>query len=88
MIDIVTPQRFYQFDIKNKNNNLQTVIDLKVIIQILLDKNACYDKDILVINTNAPQPPITIDIDKNEVAEEMYSKLVTAWTTYKLATER
>ena len=88
MIDIVTPQRFYQFNIKNKDNNLQTVIDLKVISQILLDKNIRCDKDAIVINTTAPQPPITIDIDKNEVAEEIYYKLVKAWTTYKLATER
>ena len=88
MIDIVTPQRFYQFDINNKDNNIQTVIDLKMINQILLDKNVCCDRVLLVINTNSSQPPITIDIDKNEVADEIYYKLVKTWTTYKLATER
>lgn len=88
MIDIVTPQRFYQFSFRNMNSDISTIIDLKIITQISLCKDNNCKENRLIINTSSPEPPIRIDIDENASSDEMYSKLVTAWTTYKLATER
>ena len=91
MIDIITPQRFYQFKFKENSdgNDIDSVIDLKVITQISLIHKSKYDnKDMIMIETNLQSPPIYVSIDTNESADEVYSKLVKAWTTYKLATER
>lgn len=88
MIDIVTPQRFYQFSFRNKDRDISIIIDLKIITQISLCKDSNFKEDRLTINTNSMEPPMIIDIDENTSSDEMYSKLVTAWTTYKLATER
>ena len=89
IINIVTPQRFYQFNFNDYECNVDTIIDLKIITQISLayKNERCLD-DVIIINTNAPEPPIRIMLDKNEVSNVIYSKLVTAWTTYKLATEK
>lgn len=88
MIDIVTPQRFYQFNFRNRNSDISAIIDLKIITHILLLKDNNCKEDRILINTNSPEPPIVVEVDENSSADEMYSKLVTAWTTYKLATER
>lgn len=89
IINIVTPQRFYQFNYKGHEGNINTIIDLKIITQIsLAHKNERILDDKIIINTDALEPPIVIVTEKNEVADEFYSKLVTAWTTYKLATEK
>ena len=34
MIDINTPQRFYQFSFGNKDRDISLIIDLKIITQI------------------------------------------------------
>lgn len=88
MIDINTPQRFYQFSFGNKDRDISLIIDLKIITQISLCKDNNCKEDRLIINTSSPEQPTIIDIDENTSSDEMYSKLVTAWTTYKLATER
>lgn len=84
MVNIEIPQRFYQF----KFNNIDTIIDLKIITQISLAHKNDYQGDRITISTNTPEPPIIFELDENKVGSEMYSKLVTAWTTYKLATEK
>ena len=89
MINIETPQRFYQFNYKDFDGEVETIIDLKTVIQIsLIHKCKCNDEDRIVIFFNASHPPCTIILDKNEVSSEVYNKLITAWTTYKMATEK
>lgn len=87
MIDLIGPQRFYQFKFSfNRDEVMETVIDLKVVTEISLRK--CRDIEEIIINTNNNVPPRSILLREGEVAAEVYSKLVNAWTTYKLATER
>ena len=88
MVNIEVPQRFYQFSFKNYDDNIDTIIDLKIITQISLAHKGSCKEDRIIINTNSPEPPIIIELNENEVGNEVYSKLVTAWTTYKLATEK
>ncbi|MBD7914231.1 hypothetical protein H9660_03640 [Clostridium sp. Sa3CUN1] len=87
MIDLIGPQRFYQFKFSFcGNERVETVIDLKVVSEVSLrDLNGRKE---VIIATNNNIPPRNIQIEETEVAEEVYSKLVKAWTTYKLATER
>ncbi len=87
MIDLIGPQRFYQFKSSfNRDEIIETVIDLKVITEISLREYR--DIKEVIINTSNNIPPRHILIGEGEVAVEVYSKLVKAWTTYKLATER
>ena len=93
MVNIEVPQRFYQFNFNDNydNCNVDTIIDLKIITQISASHkniNENCNTDRLIIRTSSPEPLIVINLKDNEVIGEIYSKLVTAWTTYKLATER
>ena len=88
MVNIEVPQRFYQFSFKECGSNVDTIIDLKIVTQISFEHKGNYKEDRIIINTNSPEPPIIIALNENECGNEVYSKLVTAWTTYKLATER
>lgn len=86
-LDILTPQRFYQCEFKTDYESIiTTVIDLKVVSEISLIES--QNKKEIMINMNSYAPPRVITLDKSEVATEAYKKLVSAWTTYKLATER
>ena len=54
MIDIITPQRFYQLNYKDdyEDRNVDTTIDLKIITQIsLLHKSDSFHNDKILINT-------------------------------------
>ena len=87
MIDLIGPQRFYQFKFKfNGDECIETVIDLKVVTEISLREYGEIKEVIIATDNNIP--PRHILLDKTEVATEVYSKLVQVWTTYKLATER
>lgn len=87
MVDLIGPQRFYQFEFSfYGNERVETVIDLKVVTEVSLREVDGRKEVIIATNNNIP--PRNISIEKTEVAEEVYSKLVKAWTTYKLATER
>lgn len=88
MVNIEVPQRFYQFSFKDYESNVDTIIDLKTITQISLAHKGNCKEDRIIIGTNSPGPLINIILNENEVGDEVYSKLVTAWTTYKLATEK
>ena len=87
MIDLIGPQRFYQFKFSfNRDEVIETVIDLKVVTEISLREYR--DIKEVMINTSNNTPPRNISLGEGEVAAEVYSKIVNAWTTYKLATER
>lgn len=87
MIDLIGPQRFYQFKHSfNREEVIETVIDLKAVTEISLREYR--DIKEVIINTSNNIPPRNILLGEGEVATEVYSKLVKAWTTYKLATER
>lgn len=87
MVKIQQPQRFYQFSFKECGSNVDTIIDLKIVTQISFEHKGNCKEDRIIINTNSPEPPIIVALNENECGNEVYSKLVTAWTTYKLATE-
>lgn len=88
MLDIITPQRFYQFKFQTGyEDTVSTVIDLKVVTEISLIENK-HRKEIAINTGSSHHPPRVIILEESEVATEVYSKLVSAWTTYKLATER
>lgn len=87
MIDILKPQRFYQIEYTIPDSCvITTIIDLKTVTEISLKES----RDIKEISFHREHPPmisnILINHDKN--ATEEYLKIVTAWTTYKMATER
>lgn len=84
MINIMTPQRFYEMRFSEYGGNAHTVIDLKSITEITLFEGK-EGKEILIQREGAVRP---IKIDDNKSASEEFSKIVTAWTTYKLATEQ
>ena len=87
MVDLISPQRFYQFEFKiDEEEKITTVIDLKSVAEISL-RDGKYRKEIM-IDIGMHRPPRHINLEDNEVAQEVYQKLVKAWTTYKLATER
>lgn len=87
MIDLISPQRFYQFEFKSgEEEKITTVIDLKSVVEISL-RDGRYAREIM-IDIGMHRPPRHINLEDNEVAQEVYQKLVKAWTTYKLATER
>lgn len=84
MINIMTPQRFYEIRFKERESNAHAVIDLKGITEITLFEDE-MGKEILIQRESIVRP---IRIDENRSATEEFSKIVTAWTTYKLATEK
>ena len=84
MINIMTPQRFYEMRFRERENDVHTVIDLKTITEITLFEGK-EGKEIFIQREGAVRP---IRIDDNKSASEEFSKIVTAWTTYKLATEK
>lgn len=87
MIDIITPQRFYQYSfIDQCKTKIATVIDLKEVTEITMVEGE-RRKDIFLNLKNGCQPRPLV-IGETEVASEVFAKIVTAWTTYKLATER
>lgn len=92
MIDILTPQRFYQItneQIKERYGNgkatIHKTLDLKVITEITLVKDE-QGEQIGIFKQFSE--PTWIIIDENKVGQEEYVKIVKAWTTYKLATEK
>lgn len=89
MVKIQQPQRFYQLSYLDEYDDctIDTTIDLKAVTQISFGHKSNCRKDRIIINTNSPEPPIIVTLDENECGSEVYSKLVTAWTTYKLTTE-
>lgn len=87
MVDLISPQRFYQFEFRSgEKEKTTTVIDLKSVAEISL-REGNFTKEIM-IDIGAYRPPRFINLEDNEVAMEVYEKLVKAWTTYKLATEK
>lgn len=87
MVDLMSPQRFYQFEFKSgEKEKTTTVIDLKSVAEISL-REGSYTKEIM-IDIGAYRPPRFINLEDNEVAMEVYQNLVKAWMTYKLITER
>lgn len=89
MVKIQQPQRFYQLSYLDEydDNTIETIIDLKYIAQISFKSENVNLKEKIIIKTILPQPEMVIIIKENECGSEVYSKLVTAWTTYKLAAE-
>lgn len=87
MVDLIGPQRFYQFEFRSgEKEKTTTVIDLKSVVEISL-RESDYTREIM-IDIGIHRPPRFINLEDNEVAQEVYQKLVKAWTTYKLATEK
>lgn len=84
MINIMTPQRFYEMRFRERENDVHTVIDLKSVTEITLFEDKEW-KEILIQREGVVRP---IRIEDNKSASEEFSKIVTAWTTYKLATEK
>lgn len=92
MLDVITPQRFYQYintetqdSYGNKNTLVNQTIDLKTIVEIKLVENETYKQIILFKQFTEPT---RISLNPTQVGIEEYNKFVTAWTTYKLITEK
>lgn len=80
------PQRFFTFDYDSKyDGHSKTTIDLSKIIEIsLLSKDDNYNTIIIITLNNC----INIQLDKNEVGEELYNKLVNSWVSFVSFSER
>lgn len=87
MIDIINPNRFYQMESADRyGSKLTHVIDLKHVIQIVLRENEEHNK--IIIDNGSPHQLAPIEVAKEKIASEEYKKIITAWTTYKIATEK
>lgn len=87
MLNLTSPQRFYQVDFSPYEGETVTeVIDLKRVLRIALSTRENY-KGIIVF-LDYPGPPLDIKLKETDVGAEDFYKLVTAWTTYKMSTEK
>lgn len=92
MFDLINPQRFYQFSFSDAYSNgkvrITSVIDLKAVIEISMAEYFDGKLEIRIEFANKNSPPRCVVLEETDVASEIYSKLVTAWTTYKLSSEK
>ena len=71
MINIMTPQRFYEIRFKEHESNAHAVIDLKDVREIILFEGE-RRKEILIQGESISRP---IRIDDNKSASEEFKKL-------------